>query len=84
MPSRPDPRALHDVERRFPVRVRIRVPDDGFGRRLTDYHEWLWRHVGSGNFALQSDEHGPQNTFNLYLPSVQVAHDFVVAQLDRE
>lgn len=30
-----------EAERRFPVRVRIAVPPDGFGRQLTVMHAWL-------------------------------------------
>jgi hypothetical protein len=30
-----------DAERNFPVRVRIAVPQDGFGRQLAVMHDWL-------------------------------------------
>ncbi|HZK89158.1 MAG TPA: hypothetical protein VFC56_03330 [Stellaceae bacterium] len=30
-----------EAERNFPVRVRIAVPPDGFGRQLTVMHAWL-------------------------------------------
>jgi len=30
-----------DAERQFPVRVRIAVPQDGFGRQLAVMHAWL-------------------------------------------
>jgi hypothetical protein len=34
-------RAQREVERRFPVRIRIAVPPDGFGRQLAVMHAWL-------------------------------------------
>ncbi len=39
MPS--ERRAQREAERRFPVRVRIAVPPDGFGRQLAIMHAWL-------------------------------------------
>jgi hypothetical protein len=34
-------RTQRDAERQFPVRVRIAVPPDGFGRQLSAMHAWL-------------------------------------------
>ena len=37
-----NPRQIHrDAERRFPVRIRIAVPEGGFGRQLVVMHAWL-------------------------------------------
>ena len=37
-----NPRQIHrEAERRFPVRVRIAVPEGGFGRQFAVMHDWL-------------------------------------------
>ena len=40
MPGNPR-KAQRDAERQFPVRVRIAVPQGGFGRQLAVMHAWL-------------------------------------------
>ena len=40
MPGSPR-KAQRDAERNFPVRVRIALPQDGFGRQLSVMHAWL-------------------------------------------
>jgi hypothetical protein len=40
MPSNPR-QIQRDAERRFPVRVRIAVPDDGIVRQFAVMHDWL-------------------------------------------
>src|SRR5580704_8793571 len=39
--SRSSMRAKREAERRFPVRIRVAVPPDGFGRQLAVMHAWL-------------------------------------------
>jgi hypothetical protein len=34
-------RAQREAERRFPMRIRIAVPPEGFGRQLAVMHAWL-------------------------------------------
>jgi hypothetical protein len=41
-------------DRFFPVRVRIAVPQGGFGEQLNVMHGWLNMHAGRGNFAIHS------------------------------
>lgn len=48
MPARPLQR---DTERRFPVRVRLAVPPDGFGRQLATMHAWLDETCGPDGWA---------------------------------
>jgi hypothetical protein len=45
-------RAARDAERRFPVRIRIAVPDRGLGERLNQMHEWLDQNAGSDGWAM--------------------------------
>ena len=40
------------VERRFPVRIRIGVPPEGLGRRLTEMTGWLDQNCGAGGWAM--------------------------------
>jgi len=40
MPANPG-QIRRDAEKQFPVRVRIAVPPDGFGRQLAVMHAWL-------------------------------------------
>lgn len=44
-------KAYHDAERRFAVRVRIAVPQGGFGRQFTDMHAWLDAACGKAGWA---------------------------------
>jgi len=50
MPGNPG-RILREAERRFPVRVRIAVPPDGFGRQLTIMHAWLDETCGATGWS---------------------------------
>ena len=38
-------------ESRYPVRVRVAVPPDGFGATLDEMHAWLRREVGLYRYA---------------------------------
>jgi len=44
-------RARHEAERQFPVRVRIAVPREGFGRQLAIMHAWLDETCGAPGWA---------------------------------
>jgi hypothetical protein len=41
----------HEVERRFPIRVRVAVPAGGFGRQLEIMHAWLDQTCGSDGWG---------------------------------
>jgi hypothetical protein len=50
MPHRSiSPRALDEAA--FPVRLKLRVPSNGFGQTLLDILRWLRREIGEANFA---------------------------------
>ena len=53
MGRRSTPARITD-DRFFPVRVRIAVPEDGFGAQLNVMYGWLNMHAGRGNFAIHS------------------------------
>ena len=44
-------RRRRDAERQFPVRIRIAVPPDGFGRQLAVMHAWLDDTCGAGGWS---------------------------------
>ena len=50
MPGAPR-KTYHDAERRFAVRVRIAVPQGGFGRQFSDMHAWLDDACGKAGWA---------------------------------
>jgi len=57
MPRRtrsPSPQKRRD-EQRFPVRIRIEVPEEGFGRQLDEMHQWLTDNAGRDGFAWHAD-----------------------------
>jgi hypothetical protein len=56
MVRRSTPARISD-DRYFPVRVRIAVPQDGFGEQLNTMYGWLNMHAGRGNYAI----HGTPN-----------------------
>jgi hypothetical protein len=41
-----------DAERRFAVRIKVAVPEGGFGKCLTDMHEWLDQNAGPDGWAM--------------------------------
>jgi hypothetical protein len=40
------------AERRFPVRIRVAVPPEGLGRRLTEITAWLDENCGADGWAM--------------------------------
>jgi hypothetical protein len=77
MVRRSTPARITD-DRYFPVRVRICVPEGGFGEQLNVMYGWLNMHAGRGNFAI----HGAPNDLGLgaaffYCMDVCVAKAFV-------
>lgn len=48
-----NPRAIiADAEERFPIRMTIRVPPDGFGQRYTSMCQWLDDNCGIGGWSI--------------------------------
>jgi hypothetical protein len=59
-------RARITDDRYFPVRVRIAVPQGGFGEQLNLMYGWLNMHAGRGNFAI----HSAPNDLNAVLNAI--------------
>lgn len=67
-------------ERAWPVRILIRVPEEGFGRNLDDMMAWLMKHIGRANFAHHSGPRfGQHDSKALYFRHPRKAVDFLEA-----
>ncbi len=68
-----------EAERQFPVRIRIAVPSDGFGRQLAVMHAWLDETCGAAGWA--SAPAGLDGVVNdavaFYFADAAFAHAFV-------
>lgn len=68
-----------DAERRYPMRVRLAVPPEGFGRQLAVMHAWLDATCGSAGWA--SAPAGLNGVVNdavaFYFDDAAFAHAFV-------
>jgi hypothetical protein len=77
--SRSSMRAKREAERRFPVRIRVAVPPDGFGRQLAVMHAWLdetcgpegWHTAAAGLSGVVND------AVAFYFADAAFAHAFV-------
>jgi hypothetical protein len=81
MVRRATPARIAD-DRCFPVRVRIAVPQGGFGEQLNVMHGWLNMHAGRGNFAIHSAPNDLRAALGvdsalLYFMDLSVARAFV-------
>ncbi len=57
-------------EKYFPIRVRVRVPEEGFGYKLGEIHCWLNTHAGRGRWGWNADNvlsRGARDAVSLYL-----------------
>ena len=77
--TRASSQAHRAAEQRFPVRIRIAVPPDGFGRQLAVMHAWLdetcgadgWENAPSGLAGVVND------AVAFYFADAAFAHAFV-------
>ena len=83
MARRSSPQRRIDDEA-FPVRVKLLVPEGGFGRQLTDLHAWLDREAGRGNYAFHAARTfgSPNDAVAVYFRTPETAHRFVGSFLD--
>jgi hypothetical protein len=70
---------IAEAERRFPVRIRIAVPPDGFGPRLDQIKEWLDENCGASGWAMTpSGTRGVLNdALSIYFADPSLATAFV-------
>jgi hypothetical protein len=71
--------AVRDAERRFPVRIRIAVPPEGFGSRLDQIIAWLDANCGADAWAIMpSGTRGVVNdALAIYFLDATIASAFV-------
>jgi hypothetical protein len=75
-----NPREISTMaERRFPVRIRLGVPPDGFGRRHTEMTAWLDENCGADGWAMTpSGMRGvPNDAVSIYFLDATLAGAFV-------
>ena len=70
---------ITSAERRFPVRIRIGVPPEGLGRRLTEMTAWLDENCGANGWAMTpSGMRGVLNdALSIYFLDAALASAFV-------
>jgi len=76
MSRRSTPQSRID-DQAFPVRIKVRVPGDGFGAALAQMHDWLDREVGRGNYAHHPTQGFVMEAVAFYFRHPAAAHRFV-------
>lgn len=71
-------------ERNFPVRVRFSKPENGFGTRINDLHDWLDREVGRGNYAVHGALYRTRDAIAVHLRTTNAASLMVMTFGDFE
>jgi hypothetical protein len=76
---RPAQSAAREIKRRFPVRIRVAVPNTGLGERLNQMQLWLDQNAGSDGWAMTpSGERGVLNdAISIHLADATIASAFV-------
>ncbi len=62
-----------NAERKFPIRIRVTVPECGHGKKLDAIHDWLRRELGAGQYAWASDSQPQRDASAIYLPTIEIA-----------
>jgi hypothetical protein len=78
MPTNPG-QIRREAEKRFPVRVRIAVPPEGFGRQLSVMHAWLDEVCGATGWSSAPAGLGGvvNDAVAFYFEDAAFAHAFV-------
>jgi len=66
-----------DDDRRFPIRVRVRVPELGFGRKLNQIYAWLDDLAGKGCYAIHGDNLPGMDAMAIYLEEPELVRVMV-------
>jgi len=64
----------------FPVRLRVCVPEEGFGRQLDMMHKWLNENAGRGGWGQNADQvlsREPVHSVSFYFRDISLAATFV-------
>jgi hypothetical protein len=69
---------IADAERRFPVRIRIALPEDGLGERLEEIQRWLDDTCGGAGWAMTPSGTSVANdAIAIYFSDAAIASAFV-------
>ncbi len=69
-------------EKYFPIKVRVLVPEEGFGYRLHEIHNWLDAHAGRGRWGWNADSvlsRGSRDATSFYMLDEQLIAPFIEA-----
>lgn len=64
---------------RFPIRIRIKTPELGFGKQLHEIHEWLRINAGQDGHAMHSTSLPGLDASTVYFLDVGIAAEFMDA-----
>ncbi|MDJ0629109.1 MAG: hypothetical protein QNJ44_12700 [Rhodobacter sp.] len=67
------------AERTFPIRLRIDVPERGFGRTFEQMYDWLDAHAGREGYAWCGDTLPGHSAVAVYLRNPELVIPFVAA-----
>lgn len=68
-----------NAERKFPIRIRVKVPETGFGPKLADMHRWLNEECGSDGYVWASDSQPGHDATAIFLTDTETASRLVEA-----
>ena len=69
------PKKIND-EAGFPIRIRVLVPEAGFGYQLDEMYDWLKRRTGN-DFSINADSLPGVDAMSIYLRDLEVGKEFV-------
>lgn len=61
----------------FPIRIRVMVPEMGYGVLYNEIREWLEEHAGRGNFAWHSDMQPGADASAFYFKDARLIQPFL-------
>ena len=64
-------------EKAFPIRIRVKVPENGYGNQYAEIHEWLLEHAGRDNFAWNADSVPGIDASAFYFYDLEIAVRFM-------
>ncbi len=69
------PKKTND-EAGFPIRIRVLVPEAGFGSQLDEMYDWLKKRT-KNDYAINADSLPGRDAMSIYLRDLQVAIELV-------
>ena len=66
-----------NAERKFPIRIRVKIPECGYGPKLEAMHLWLRQELGQGCYDWTGNAQSGQDAPGIYLPDIETARRLV-------